>query len=169
MIAKFTQTRQTRVLYIISILTGGALLLVLFLYSRPVIAPSVVSPQNGKTLVAIGSTNILVTIADTQAKQEQGLSGTKSLAPNEGELFAFGSPSKYGFWMKDMAYNLDIIWIDKDFKVVAISKDLAPSTYPEVFYPPVDIQYALEVDSGFSTAHDILPNQLLTLHPELVF
>lgn len=164
MIAKITQTRQTRVLNTISILAGGALLTVLFLYSGHKIKPTNSIPDGYDGLITTSSISIPVTIADTQSEQEQGLSDTLSLAPNTGKLFVFNTPGRYGFWMKDMHYGLDLIWIDKDFKVVGIDKGVTPETYPKIFYPPQEVGYVLEVNSGFSTIHDISLNQLLTLH-----
>lgn len=162
-------TRKTRVLNTISILAGGALLIVLLLHSRVAESPLVTATSDYDALISIGTTTIPVTIADTDNEREQGLSGTPYLAGQTGKLFIFDAPGKYGFWMKDMAYSLDIIWIDADLRVVGISKDISPETYPEVFYPPTDVVYALEVNSGFSTQHDISVNQLLTFHSELTF
>ena len=159
MIATLHKTRQTRVLNIISILATGALLLVLLLHFK--IGQSSDIPKGYDAVISIGSTEIPVTIADTLAEQEQGLSGTESLESNAGKLFVFNTPGSYGFWMKDMNYAIDIIWIDEYLKIVDISKDLTPQTYPTIFYPPKDIKYVLEVNSGFSTRNNISINQLM--------
>jgi uncharacterized membrane protein (UPF0127 family) len=98
-----------------------------------------------------GPLEIPVSIADTEASREQGLSGTLSLLANSGKLFVFPSPGNYGFWMKDMNYALDFVWIGSDLKIVGITPDIAASTYPQIFYPPAPAQYVLEVNSGFST------------------
>lgn len=160
------KTRQTRVLNTISILAIGALLLVLFLFSghKKSIENTKAFSYDGS--VTIGQVIVPVSIADTDQSREQGLSGTTSLDSNAGKLFVFNSPSVYGFWMKDMNYPLDIIWIDKDFKIIAISKDLKPESYPEVFYPPSEVLYVLEVNGGFSTANNIAENQLVSFVQE---
>lgn len=163
------KTRKTRVLNTISILAGGALILVLLLHSRVVESPLVTITSDYDALISIGNTTIPVTIADTDTEREQGLGGTPSLAPGTGKLFVFDTPNIYGFWMKDMAYSLDIIWIDADLRVVGISKDISPKSYPEIFYPPSNVAYALEVNSGFSTEYGITVNQLMNFHSELTF
>src|SRR3989338_8221873 len=65
-------------------------------------------------------------------------------------LFIFDKPDNYGFWMKDMRFPIDIIWLDQNFKVVHVEKSVATSTYPKVFYPSGPATYVLEVNSGIS-------------------
>src|ERR1700744_2057454 len=110
---------------------------------------------NGNADTAFGQLEIPVAIADTAAKQQQGLSDTPSLPANDGMLFAFDTPGKIGFWMKDMNYSLDFVWLDNSMKIVAIDTDVTPATYPKIYYPPQDISYVLEVNAGFSTTHNL--------------
>ncbi len=161
------KTRQTRVLNIITILAIGALFLVLLLHSREVSAP-IALPVFDAT-ISNGLIDIPVDIADTELEREKGLSGTTSLPQNSGKLFIFNTSGDYGFWMKDMQYAIDIIWIDSNFRIIGITKDVAPESYPEVFYSPSPVKYVLEVNAGFSTVHNLLENQLLTLTNNLSF
>lgn len=87
-------------------------------------------------------------LANTSAERQQGLSGTASLTPQTGKFFVFDNPGMNGFWMKDMNYPIDIIWFDQDLYIVGISKNLAPSTYPQTFYPNSPSVYTLEVAAG---------------------
>ena len=105
--------------------------------------------------VGIGDTQIQVDIADTAAKREQGLSGRKSLSDSEGMLFVFDTPGKYGFWMKDMNFALDIVWLDSEKHVVGVEKDISPDSYPQVFWPNEAIKYVLELPSGFAQRHSV--------------
>lgn len=89
-----------------------------------------------------------VTTARTPATRELGLSGRASLAPDEGLLFIFPQPVNTGFWMKDMKFSIDIVWIDSDRRVVGIAEDVSPSSYPNSFYPPQKVQFVLEVNAG---------------------
>lgn len=61
--------------------------------------------------VTIGVHVIDAEIADTPARQRRGLSGRKGLAPGEGMLFVYGAPAPRGFWMPDMHFDIDIVWI----------------------------------------------------------
>ncbi len=159
---------KTRVLTLFLNLAGGALFIVLFLHFRTVSIIPVMPSSSEATLVS-GDLHIPVTIADTQEEQEQGLSGTVSLPENTGKLFVFKDPGVYGFWMKDMQYPLDLIWIDSSMHIIDINKDVTPQTYPNVFYPPQQVLYVLEVNSGFSTTHHMEVNQLLALTDNLSF
>lgn len=100
--------------------------------------------------VIIGGEIIDVELARTDAQRELGLSGHKPLADNQGMLFVFDAPGQYGFWMKDMLYPLDIIWISAGHNIVHMEKDLSPGSYPKVFTPPEYSQYVLEVNAGVS-------------------
>src|ERR1035437_6315215 len=100
--------------------------------------------------VNIAGQNIKVDLALTQATQAQGLSGRQSLSENEGMLFVFDKPGKYPFWMKDMNFPIDMIWIGENLQVVYIEKDARPESYPESYGPSSDAKYVLEVVSGFS-------------------
>jgi uncharacterized protein len=113
--------------------------------------------------IFIGQTKVLVSIADTQPERERGLSGVPSLPQNAGKLFIFQAPESPGFWMKEMRFPIDIIWIAQDMKVVGINQNLAPETYPEVFTPPQAIQYVLEVPAGFAQANEIKIGDILHL------
>lgn len=97
----------------------------------------------------IGKQAITVAFASTPAEQEQGLSDTSKLSMDNGMLFIFDAPTVPAFWMKDMNYPLDIIWIDSNKKIIAVSQNLDPSTYPQTFVPPSQVSYVLEVPAGF--------------------
>lgn len=105
--------------------------------------------------VELKGERILVTVAETEKERREGLSGRATLPPNEGMLFIFSTPGMYGFWMKDMAFPIDILWLDSDKKIMTIKKNVSPSTYPEVLYPEGDALYVLELPAGFADAHGV--------------
>jgi hypothetical protein len=94
----------------------------------------------------LGSIN--TEIADTPLLEERGLSGRISLNSNRGMLFIFSTPGIYGFWMKDMNFPLDMVWMDVNHKVVSVNSDVLPSTYPNTFFPPSNISFVLELNAG---------------------
>lgn len=69
--------------------------------------------------------------AVTPAEQEQGLSGSTHLADHTGMIFMYQYPANLCFWMKEMNYSIDMIWVDGAKKVVAIESNVSPKTYPE--------------------------------------
>jgi uncharacterized protein len=107
-----------------------------------------------KTL-KIGQISLNVEIADTDAKREQGLSGKKELAENEGMLFVFNREGYYGFWMKDMNFPIDIAWLDKNKKIIYIEKNVSPETYPKIFNSSAPSLYVLEVHAEFLGKNNI--------------
>jgi hypothetical protein len=105
--------------------------------------------------VVLGGKTFLMEMASTPAQWQQGLSGHTPLSANSGMIFIFDKPDNYGFWMKDMNFPLDIIWIGEDFRVVHIEKNLAPDTYPAVYYPGTPSKYVLEIYAGESDKNNI--------------
>lgn len=103
-----------------------------------------------------------VSIADTPQALEKGLSGTAMLAPDTGMLFIFKTPGQYGFWMKDMQYPLDIIWLDSSFKIVHIEENVTPATYPKIFYGTPDTLYVLEVNAHTASKMQFIEGQNFT-------
>jgi uncharacterized membrane protein (UPF0127 family) len=92
-------------------------------------------------------------VADTSASRAQGLSGRKGLSADEGMLFVFEHSGKYGFWMKDMLFPIDIVWINEDGIVVHVVHNATPASYfvtnpPQTFVNTPDAKYVLEVASG---------------------
>lgn len=118
------------------------------------------------TAVTIGTATVQVEVEDTDNSRSQGLSGRASLAEGSGMLFVFDSPGTYGFWMKEMNFAIDIIFIDASGVVVTIAKDASPSGYhqnpPQVFYPYLPVQYVLEVSAGFAAQHGVMVGQKVT-------
>ena len=84
--------------------------------------------------------------ADTDALRIQGLSGVTKLPQSSGMLFTFPVSGIYGFWMKDMNFPLDMVWIDSKKKVVSISEYVTPETFPTSFYPTAPVAYVLEIN-----------------------
>lgn len=87
----------------------------------------------------------------------KGLSGKKSLGENQGMLFVFEKPDRYGFWMKEMNFPIDIIWIDENYKIIEITKNLKPDSYPKIFRPKKPAQFVLEINIGWAEKNKIAP------------
>jgi hypothetical protein len=106
--------------------------------------------QNHK-YVKINGNKIFVEIADTMEKQTQGLSGRPDLAFNEGMLFVFPEKQIRHFWMKNMNFSLDIIWLDEE-KIINISHKLPPEgENPAKTYSSVlPVNRVLEINAGLA-------------------
>ena len=108
-----------------------------------------------KKTIYINEIPLTVEIADEPQEQMQGLSGREKMADNKGMLFIFPKSFAPSFWMKDMKFSLDIIWIDENGFIVAISKNVSPNTYPATFSPSSPVKYVLEVNAGWSDKNNI--------------
>jgi len=105
----------------------------------------------------LGEKEFLVEVADTPSKRQQGLSGRTQIG-SDGVLFIFPNEEKHGFWMKDMLFDLDFIWI-KDGRIVEITKNVPKPDGPgrdlPTYFPSQPIDSMLEVVAGFSDREDI--------------
>ena len=96
---------------------------------------------------------VSVEVAKTPEEQQKGLMNRKHLGRDEGMLFIFDSEAYHGFWMKNTLIPLSIAFIDRNGKIVAIT-DMKPLTL-DSHDPPQPILYALEMNRGWFSSHDI--------------
>jgi uncharacterized membrane protein (UPF0127 family) len=113
---------------------------------------------------AIPSSALTLIYATTSQAQERGLGGRASLPANEGMLFVFDHTGPHGFWMKDMQFPIDIIWLDENKRVVHIESNVQPSSYPNVYSPEMPSRYALEVNAGYAATHSIVAGSKIDTH-----
>jgi uncharacterized membrane protein (UPF0127 family) len=102
-------------------------------------------------------------VARSPEKKRRGLSDRSTLAANEGMLFLYATSGQYGFWMKDMDFSIDIIWLDKENRVVTIKSRAKPSSYPQTFYPDQSAKKVVETPAGFAENENIKIGQRLQI------
>lgn len=114
-------------------------------------------PNNSRLInsVQIAGQNIKVDLALTEDEHIKGLSGKNKLEEDEGMLFVFEQIGKHNFWMKDMNFPIDIIWLGEDMKIVYIKENAQLKTYPETFGPETSSKYVLEIVAGFSNKNNL--------------
>ena len=104
-------------------------------------------PSGQSQSIAIGSNHYTVEIADTLFSQAKGLSGRGSLESGHGMLFVFSSSSMQAFWMKDMQFPLDFIWINNG-QVIGVTENVPASPPTAMYRPPTPVDRVLEVPAG---------------------
>lgn len=119
------------------------------------------TPQAVRTTkVEINNLEITAEVATTPQTRSKGLAGRENLAPNSGMLFVFETDNRYKFWMKDVKFPLDIIWIGKDKRIV----DISPNAQPEpdvpdnllrIYQSAIPVKYVLEVLGGTAVAANL--------------
>lgn len=112
------------------------------------------APNIGRSYVKINGEKIFVELADTEERREKGLSGRDSIGENEGMLFLFPQKGGYGFWMKEMKFPIDIIWINEG-RIMWIEKNVDPQIgVPDeklrVYAFSGDVDAVLEIKAGKS-------------------
>jgi uncharacterized membrane protein (UPF0127 family) len=119
--------------------------------------------------IFIGSTALQVTVADEPEERMLGLSGVSSLRDFEGKLFIFDTDERHGIWMKDMLFPIDIIWIDKNLRVVHIQENALPASYPnQIFVSPIDARFIIEVNAYLVRSVNISVGDVLNVPPSLL-
>ncbi len=112
---------------------------------------------------SFGGVSLRIEYATTEIAREKGLGGRTNIPKDYGMLFVFPKPNYYGFWMKDTLVPLDMFWLDNKGRVVYIARNVATSSFPNVFYPSVPALYVLETAAGFAQAHNIATGTPLLL------
>jgi uncharacterized membrane protein (UPF0127 family) len=121
----------------------------------------VLSLNSHRAMVTVGSQVVHARVADTDETRQKGLSGTSGLGQNDGMLFIFQVPGRWGMWMKDMKYGIDILWMDGDKKVIYKAENVTPDTFPKVFLPDKDALYVLELPAGFISKNGVSLGQIV--------
>lgn len=104
------------------------------------------------------ATEVHVEIADTPDAEEVGLMCRTSLDPDAGMLFVFADDTRSPFWMKNTLIPLSIAFIDAKWHIVGLMDMRVapdPSNPADLYAPGKPYRYALEVNQGFFTRHDI--------------
>jgi len=107
-------------------------------------------PAKARTQVVIGDVKFDVRMAITPQAREQGLSGRTGLGEREGMFFVFDKPDRYAFWMKDMLFAIDILYI-RDGRIVDMALNMPPpraGETPAVHRPVESADRVLEVMAG---------------------
>jgi uncharacterized membrane protein (UPF0127 family) len=129
-----------------------ALLLVVAI-ARTASAPDIVSadcsqPYAHDATVTIRDRKFFAEVAGTEAARARGLSGRECIPADTMMLFSYERDGEYCFWMKDMKFPIDIVWVDKQGYIVQIKYDFEPESYPTTYCPEVPSRYVLEMGKG---------------------
>jgi uncharacterized membrane protein (UPF0127 family) len=103
------------------------------------------SSDKSWTFTAKGRSYSLL-IADTQTSRTQGLSGMTEFHFDQAMLFVFDEQKERCMWMKDMRFNIDIMWLDSAYKVTGLEHNVTPATFPKSFCH--EGKYVLEFTAG---------------------
>lgn len=103
-----------------------------------------------------------VEIADNADARKKGLSGREYLCAECGMVFLLDASEKYSFWMKNMRFPLDIIWINGE-EVVFLAKNV-PANSKKIFYPEKEANLVLEINAGLADKYGIREGDKIKLN-----
>ena len=104
--------------------------------------------------VAIGDAAFRVEVLTTPAQRTRGLSGREMLEPGSGALFVYEPGGAGAIWMKEMLFDLDLVWIGEGCTVVHVTEKVprpepgTPDTRLPRYRTSVPASYTLEIDAG---------------------
>jgi len=102
-----------------------------------------------KTSLAIGDGVFQAQVALTESARQKGLAGVESLAADDAMILAYPTDGLWQIWMKDMKIPIDIVWVDKDKKIVYIVKNVPPEGGESTrFKPDSPARYIIELPAG---------------------
>lgn len=104
-------------------------------------------PPAPRARVTIGMHVIDAEVADTPARRQRGLSGRTSLGESEGMLFPYPEAGLHGFWMPDMHFDIDIVWI-RAGRIVDVTADVSKDEPRAVHRPREPADLVLELPAG---------------------
>ncbi len=113
-------------------------------------------------ILSPNSDQIAVEIASDPVTQSKGLSGRECIADDWGMLFSFKTAGQYDFWMKDMKFSIDIVWMDENFKIISVDKNVKPETYPNTYTSSSPTKYVLELGANQAEKYGFTPGATVT-------
>ncbi len=104
----------------------------------------ILSSNRFNQTLSVGAKTYSVEVVSSARDMAIGLAKYNSLEPSQGMLFELKTKSIPAFWMKNMKFDIDLVWID-DNKVVDVSRGFAVT--PDILIRPKSaVNYVLELN-----------------------
>ena len=96
-------------------------------------------------------------LAVTDDERQQGLMYREKIDENQGMLFVFDGEDIHSFWMKNMNFPIDILWLDAQKRVVHLEREVPPCAADPCpsYVPRAAARFVLELQSGASAKHGL--------------
>ena len=101
--------------------------------------------------VEVGGERFKVEVADDDAERARGLMFRDAMAPDHGMLFIHDRQEPLAYWMKNTRIALDILYFDRDRRLVAQQRDVPPCSAGNACPPYPSHRpalYVLELNAG---------------------
>jgi uncharacterized membrane protein (UPF0127 family) len=103
--------------------------------------------------VVVGNKEYQLEIVTSPEDLKKGLAKFEDIEDNQGMLFVFDTPGRWSIWMKDMKFNIDIIFLNEEKEVVTMFRNVKFENHENVFMyrkyiPDFDSKYVIELKEG---------------------
>lgn len=120
--------------------------------------------------VELGGQRFMVEIADDDSERARGLMFRESMDENRGMLFIHDEQQPLAYWMKNTKLALDILYFDKERRLVSQQRDVPPCSLGNRC-PPYPSQapaiYVLELNAGEAAKLGLKDGARLTFGPDI--
>lgn len=152
----FTKHKKTAVFVIVFMAFVSIIIAVPKCLTTKVCGSSILDRAVRDSMEIVAPRGVVVAeVVDTIQSRELGLSWRRGMKDDHGMLFIFPFPGKYGFWMKDMRFPIDMIWINKQGVVVHIVENASPEDFPKQYVNGPDALYVLELNANKAREYGI--------------
>jgi len=101
--------------------------------------------------------SVAAELAVTDEERQQGLMFREKIADDQGMLFIFDDEEVHSFWMKNMSFSIDILWLDKQRRIVHLESRVPPCAADPCpsYTPDRPASFVLELQSGAAEKHGL--------------
>jgi uncharacterized protein len=118
-----------------------------------------------RTLTFPDGTKIRAELVTREEDLRRGLMHRDSLPDGTGMLFAYGKPGVYKYWMFNVKFPIDIIWLDQNRRIIHIIHEVPPCTVPAdqcpVYGGEYPSLYVIEVNAKVAARHNLKPGMVI--------
>jgi hypothetical protein len=118
-----------------------------------------------RTVQLPDGSRIVAEVVSTQFEMARGMMHRDKLDPDRGMLFIHQSPGRHRYWMHQVLIPLDMIWMNKDGRIVEIAANAPPCAGPPgecAYYGGHGISlYVLELAGGVAAKHGLKVGDVL--------
>ena len=117
-----------------------------------------------KIIIQRGQTQISVFTVETVTGEKathKGLAKSAPIPDDYGMFFILEKTGEQFFWMEGMEFGLDILFFDKDGRLIELLPNLLPCEECKKYKTPANTAYALEINAGTADALGIKTGDVL--------
>lgn len=126
---------------------------------------SSVNSLNTRIVTLPDGTKFRAELVTAQADLLRGLKYRDSLAQDAAMLFAYGKPGFYRYWMFEVKFPIDIIWLDQNRRIVQVVHKAPPCPGPDVSCPlyggDFESLFVVEFNAGTAMKHNLKPGMVI--------